>query len=448
MTRRFVFIALVISIAMPALHAQTTCNGSRLLTVGGPIRLDVPAFNVTLPDPTAPETVVDVSHPALTRYATPTVIFEYAFPDTRPISIYFAAVRPEAQSYTVDDQTPVFQVAAQSASSVGRVEVRQILLDHPLVFDAGELLAIEVMPASGTSSGLVFYDSPSPQGVLVGNIRLTQTGAAALSDLASIRSTAVAVNMAATVACGVVPAPELFIPDVGDIQGLAHYVTDVTLFAVSPTFSAPVTANWTIRDRQQNPNAVTLINGTATTGSSGLGTFTTLPTTSYFGTMTISFPGYNGLYQTNDTSRLSDDVTATARIVARIPLGETGSSINGVSCEKIGHVIAVPFHIVPNHRVNIGIASAQLNSCGIFKAATSVLVSVNGGAPVTIAMPAESIQLNDITATNSPLPGAAGLTDGVVTITVTDEATRVVGYSSLLDNTSQSATLNYGTVVR
>ena len=178
-----------------------------------------------------------------------------------------------------------------------------------------------------------------------------------------------------------------------------------------------------------------------------VGTLNGLPD-AYVGSMTLSVPGYNGKYKNNDTLRLSDDAIATARITARIPLGETGSSINGVSCERIGHVIAVPFHVTANHRVNIGIASAQLNSCGIFKPATSVVARVNDGASVLVAMPAETFQLDNITGPNTPLTDAIGLTDGVVYITVTDEASRIVAYSSLLDNTSQSATLTYGTVVR
>ncbi|MGZ7041511.1 MAG: hypothetical protein ACXVH7_06960, partial [Thermoanaerobaculia bacterium] len=78
----------------------------------------------------------------------------------------------------------------------------------------------------------------------------------------------------------------------------------------------------------------------------------------------------------------------------------------------------------------------------------AVVARVNDGANVIIAMPAETFQLDNITGPNSPLPGAIGLTDGVVYLTVMDEASRIVAYSSLLDNTSQSATLTYGTVVR
>jgi len=428
-----------------SLQAQTTCGGTRLLTVGGPLRLDVEGFFPTLPDQTGIMTVIDVSRPAMTRYATPSLLFEYVFPDARPVQIFFAAVRASGQTYRIVDQEPTFQIAASVGTGPGRAEVRQIVFDHPLVFDSGDLLATVVRPATGTAPGLVFFNSASPQGVLVGNIDLAQAGSAQLSQLASVRSGAAAVVVQGTIECAAIPAPELFIPVVGDIQGLAHYSTDVSLFT-GPGFAGPVTINWTVRDRTLNPNAPTSITGTAATTNS-VGTITGLPA-SYLGSMTLSFPGYNGQYKTNDTIRLSDDAMATARITARIPLGETGSSINGVSCERIGHTIAMPFHVTENHRVNVGVASAQLNSCGIYAPATLVTVRVNNGASVTIPLPAETVQLDNITGPNSLLPDAIGLTDGVVYFTVTDEASRIVAYSSLLDNASQSATLTYGMVIR
>jgi hypothetical protein len=445
--------AALIGAASLSMHAQTTtCSGTRLLTVGGPLRLDLEGFFPGIADSSGRMTVIDVSRPALTRYATPSVLFSYVFPDGRPIQIQFAAVLVDGgQTYRISDQTPSFQIVQTPGVPSGRVEVRQIGFDHPLVFDNGQMLATIVRTASGTQPGLVFYNSSSPQGVLVGPVDLGQAGSAALSSFASIPSGAAAAVVQGAVDCAAIPAPELFIPVVGDIQGLAHYSTEVSLYA-GRSFAGPLTVNWTVRDRTRNAGSATLITGSAVTTSTSnstdsVGTLTGLPA-SYLGSMTLTFPGYNGTYKTNDTRRLSDDAIATARITARIPLGETGSSINGVSCERIGHTIAVPFHVTANHRVNIGIASAQLNSCGIFKPSTAVVARVNAGPDVIIAMPAETFQLDNITGANSPLAGAAGLTDGVVYITVTDEASRIVAYASLLDNTSQSATLTYGTVVR
>ena len=445
-------VASVICAASLSIHAQTTCSGTRLLTVGGPLRLDLEGFLPGVADSTGRMTVIDVSRPALTRYAAPSVLFEYVFPDTRPIQIQFAAVQVDnGQTYRIIDQEPTYQISPSTGVPAGNAEVRQIAFEHPLVFDSGQMLATIVRAASGTQPGLVFYNSSSPQGVLVGGVDLGQAGSATLSNFTSVPRGAAAAVVQGTIDCAAIPAPELFIPVVGDTQGLAHYSTDVSLYA-GRSFAGPLTVNWTVRDRTRNPNSTTLITGSASTVSmsnstDSVGTLSGLPP-SYLGSMTLTFPGYNGRYKTNDTVRLSDDAIATARITARIPLGETGSSINGVSCERIGHTIAVPFHVTANHRVNVGIASGQLNSCGIFKPSTAVVARVNTGQDVIIAMPAETIQLDNITGANSPLADAIGLTDGVVYITVTDEASRIVAYASLLDNTSQSATLTYGTVVR
>ncbi|MGZ4809904.1 MAG: hypothetical protein ACXV7D_11320 [Thermoanaerobaculia bacterium] len=449
---RFALALMVISTAL-SVHAESlACTGNRLLSVGGPIRLDAEVFFFGVADTTGRMTAIDVSRPALTRYAAPFALFAYVFPDSRPIQIQFSAVQVDnGQTYRIIDQGPAYQIFPTTGIQPGQAEVRQIAFDHPLVFDSGQMLATTVRPATGTAPGLVFYDSASPQGVLAGAVDLVQAGSAPLSSFSSLPRAAAAAVVQGAIDCATIPAPELFIPVVGDIQGLAHYSTDVTLYGARPFFS-PLTTNWTIRDRTRNPNSATLLTGSVVTpavsgGRDPFGTLSGLPD-SYAGSMTLSFPDYTGVYKNNDTLRVSDDAMATARITARVSLGETGSSINGVSCERIGHRIAVPFHVTANHRVNIGIASAQLNSCGIYKAATAVVARVNDGPNVIIAMPAETFQLDNITGPNSPLPGAIGLTDGVVYLTVMDEASRIVAYSSLLDNTSQSATLTYGTVVR
>ncbi|MGZ4809905.1 MAG: hypothetical protein ACXV7D_11325, partial [Thermoanaerobaculia bacterium] len=298
--------------------------------------------------------------------------------------------------------------------------------------DRGDAFALIIRPAAGTKAGLVFYESPGPAGVLVASADLGNLGQVDASQFRPIRGMAMAA-FARGNACGDVPAPELLLPVVGDITGRAHYSTDVSLFTPNASI-----ANWTIRDRTRDGNAPTVISGTSTP----TGSITALPA-AYLGSMTISAAGAEAR-----GSRFSDQASATARITASTPLGETGSSIAGVSCERIGHTIAVPFHVTPGHRVNIGIASAQLNSCGIFRPATAVTVRVNDGAPVSVAMPAESIQLDDITGDISPLPAAKRLTDGIVYVSVTDEGSRIVAYSSLLDNVSQSATLTIGLVDR
>src|SRR4029078_6048359 len=106
----------------------------------------------------------------------------------------------------------------------------------------------------------------------------------------------------------------------------------------------------------RDPGVATVVTGT----SSPVGAISSLPA-SYLGSMTLSAPS-----AAPRGTRVSDRASAVARITADIAAGETGSSIGAVSCEQLGHTIAVPFHVTAGHRVNIGIASAQLNSCSIY----------------------------------------------------------------------------------
>ena len=430
------FRALIALLLLPLLTA-TTPPPQCITTVGGPFRIDsggrIDNTGITF---------IDVSHPAPALYAYPSIRFAYRFSSNQPVAMLFATVRAEGQTYRIIDQSHVDFFFPTTGVPLGTLEVREMVFDHPLVFDKGDMFAV-ISRAPGGVQGLPVYGSTSPQGILVSNSDLGTAGTLDVSKFRSIRAASFGAALQTTIPCAQLPVPELFIPVVGDIQGLAHYSTEVSVFT-GPLPRAEV-IDWAIRDRTRNPNAPSLITG-STPMSSFTATVDGLPA-SYVGTMTLAFPFYALRQQEAETPNLSDEVTATARITARIPLGETGSSINAVSCEKIGHTIAVPFHVTPGHRVNIGIASAQLNSCGIFRPATSVVATVNGVSRA-IAMPAESIQLDNITAEGSPLPDAIGLTDGVVTFTVTDEASRIVAYSSLLDNTSQSATLTYGTVIR
>jgi len=406
------------------------CPDGDVVTVGAPFRLDVGAAAVDLPPGTV--TIIDRTKPSANLFPAPVGMIRYKFPDSRAVSILFASLHVLGSTYRINDYFGSFQIAATPGIPFGTPEVRTFTFHHPLVFDRGDVFAVVIRPAEGTSSGLVMYESSPPSGVLIGSVDIGQQGSVGISQLRPVRGVAMAA-FARGNACGEVPAPELLLPVVGDITGRAHYSTDVSLYA--PVDS---TLTWTIRDRLRDAGAPTLINGSAASNGSLAG----LPP-SYLGSMTLSVPALRGR-----GTRASDDVSATARITARTALGETGSAITAVSCERIGHTIAVPFHVAPGYRVNIGIASAQLNSCGIFKAATAIIARVNDGAPVTLAMPAESIQLDDVTGDNTTLQDARGLTDGVVYLSVTDEAARIVAYSSLLDNTSQSSTLTIGSVIR
>jgi hypothetical protein len=89
------------------------------------------------------------------------------------------------------------------------------------------------------------------------------------------------------------------------------------------------------------------------------------------------------------------------------------------------------------------------STCGVFTPAKAVVVEVNDFADnVLVQMPAESLQLDDITGPASPLASARGLSDGVVRVTVVDEATRIVGYAAVIDNTSNAGTITIGRVDR
>jgi len=428
MNRHLVIFAVALLLAAAAYAVDEGCPDGEIVTVGAPFRLDLEPVDPHLPPGTV--TIVDMTKLSTNLFPAPVGYIRYVFPDERAVNIEFASVHVRGTTYRINDYFGGFSIGPTPGIPFGTPELRAFTFHHPLVFDRGDAFALIIRPAAGTKAGIVFNDSSLPAGVLAGNIDLGNLGSVDASQLQPIRGVAMAA-FARGHACGDVPAPELLLPVVGDVNGRAHYSTDVSLFAPAAT-----SVNWTIRDRTRDPNAPTMITGT----SSPPGTISGLPAP-YLGSMTISVPG-----ATAKGSRFSDAVAATARITARIPLGETGSSIGAVSCERIGHAIAIPFHVTPGHRVNVGIASAQLNSCGIFRPATAVTARVNDGAPVTIAMPAESIQLDDITGESSPLPAASGLTDGVVYISVTDEGSRIVAYSSLLDNTSQSATLTIGAV--
>ncbi len=63
-------------------------------------------------------------------------------------------------------------------------------------------------------------------------------------------------------------------------------------------------------------------------------------------------------------------------------------------------------------------------------------------------MPAQSIQLNNITALDSPLPSLAAAIDAVVTIEVTDNASRIAAYLSVLDNRSQDSVVITGIPIK
>jgi hypothetical protein len=109
-------------------------------------------------------------------------------------------------------------------------------------------------------------------------------------------------------------------------------------------------------------------------------------------------------------------------------------------------VVKIPINVPPNHRMNVGIASAPLTSCGIYADATSVDIAVDNGAFVTVLMPNGSIQLDDVTGKLSTI--APNKTTGLITIRVRDDAARIAAYASVIDNQSEAASVTLATVER
>jgi hypothetical protein len=123
--------------------------------------------------------------------------------------------------------------------------------------------------------------------------------------------------------------------------------------------------------------------------------------------------------------------------------------LKAVGCHGIGRRFLVPFHVTPNHRLNIGIASAQIASCGVSAPAKAVTIRVLQPIPgsiVTVPMPGESTQLNNVTSPGSVVPDAIGLTDGIFEVRVADEASRILVYTVLQDNVSQDTAAGYGLI--
>ena len=173
----------------------------------------------------------------------------------------------------------------------------------------------------------------------------------------------------------------------------------------------------------------------------------------FFGTLTIAFPAPAGFPISaglgNNDAVVSMGSTISA-VTAACSGGETGATLAGVGCRGIGKRIQIPFHLRPNHRLHIGVASAFLPACGATHPATSVIVRLQQpfvGSEVRVPMSGESLQLNNITDPGSAIPGALGLTDGVIEVRVTDESTRIIGYVVTVDNTAQDSSPSYGLII-
>jgi len=386
-----------------------------------------------------PETFIAGSRPATARLAVSEVDLRMLTTSATPFTVRFVAFRPSEANYIARNVSAVLSL---SATPPGQVVAATI--NPPLQFEPGDVLGVTFYSASGggptvvntpARSGFLIFHGDAPAGTQFGRDSATRY----------VSSFVLAVEAVSNAPCEQLPYPEILVPVVGDVVGAAHFVTDLVAQFAPSQFGGPVTLHLTLHDRMGgSPRIATAtVNGAVGAAYHPASLATALNVTPpYFGPLTIAFldgPGF-----------LTNAVYASARITAPGTCGggETGSAVDGVGCDRIGREIAIPFHVPAGHRLNVGIASAEMNSCGIFVPATSAEVWVNGGPHVIVPMPGESTQINDITGAGASPYRSAGVTDGIVVVRVTDEATRIVAYSSLADNASQDSAIALGSVLQ
>jgi hypothetical protein len=419
-----------------ASEAGAACNGNRVVNIGG-----LASGGTTYADnfPVYPDTFIDLSRPARARVAISVINFRMNTFSASPFTVRFIAFKPSGSEYVARNVSATMSFTRSAAS-----ELYTAVLTPAVQFEAGDLLGATFYSASG--GGVTSAESTQPSGYLIFHSD-APAGTHLARDSAARLLTAYRLQMEAlaTVDCSLAP-PELFIVAVGDVTGSAHFVTDLTLVQ-SPRCCGgggwPI--HMTLRDRLSGSLVVATADSTSTIGvayhPASLATALAV-SPPYLGSLTLRF---------SDLFANTAEMAASARITANVAAcsgGGTGASVDAVSCPGIGREIAIPFHLAPNQRMNVGAASAQLNSCGVFAPSTSVDVWVNSNTPRTIGMPGESMQLGDFTGAGGAQFGSVGMTDGVIHFRVTDEASRIVAYTSILDNTSQDSSTSLGMVLR
>ena len=177
---------------------------------------------------------------------------------------------------------------------------------------------------------------------------------------------------------------------VGDVTGSAHFTTDLCCLD-HYHFIGSDTWHFTLRDRVGgSPRVITkdIVVPISSTFAPASLTTALGASGSYFGPLTIDFM----------QAWVELVATGSASITAPSAGGGTnGSAVPAVGCSGIARIYdTIRFKAPPaNHRLNLGVASAELNSCGVF--AAEVEIWINDGPHVIVAMPGESIELNDIT---------------------------------------------------
>lgn len=393
------------------------------------------------------QTVFDLSRPARQAIDVSRLEFSY-FSVGTTFSIRFVAVRASGTRYSVVAQSANLPITVSSAN------LYVVDLAQPLHFEAGDMLGAETNATAADAPGYSLADNPGgfaivPAALAVGSSVDRDSFVNTLDS-----SLVLSIEAVGRVDCATIPPFEVIVP-VGDVVGggNTHYRSNFDVFLRGVGFGGPFEITETLRDRLATPGSVRSVSVTSTdfginvprhedSVAELLGT-----PTPFFGTLAIAFPFTSGY-----TRNWENDATVSSTISAETAAcsgGGTGSTLKAVGCHGIGRAFLVPFHVPPGHRLNIGIASAQLASCGVTVPAKVVTIRVLqpiAGAVVTVPMPGESTQLNSVTSPGSPLPDAVGLTDGIFEVRVADEASRILVYTVLQDNVSQDTAAGYGLV--
>jgi hypothetical protein len=393
-------------------------------------------------------TYIDFTRPARVPTSVDHVDFAFVSEDGLPFTVAFEVVTVSGTTYRIAAKSDPFVFTPPAGTFPG---VKTYAVNIPqLSFPGGSLLGVTVMSQSPISKlGSTTSDLPGSYAYVAADPAVGRTfdrdelslgdGARAIAAEA-INSTRIAAPIATCVAP---PSVQLIVPMVGDTAGIgAHYATDVTIMTNFAGQPSSVFAVLSVRDRISGAVIPHAIQNLPTRGVTPVGDLgDALQTRPFIGSLALVVQSYTGAGEYD-----ARYVTAVARITGTTACGETDVTIPAVSCSGIGRVVKIPINVPPNHRMNVGIASAPMTSCGIYAEATSVDIAVDNGAFVTAPMPNGSTQLNDVTGRFSAI--APNKTTGLITIRVRDDAARIAAYASVIDNQSEAATVTLATIER
>jgi hypothetical protein len=393
-------------------------------------------------------TYIDFTRPARVPTGVNHVDFAYVAEDGLPFTVAFEAVTVSGTTYRIAAKSDPITFTPPAGTFPG---VTTYGVNIPfLTFPAGSLLGVTVVTQSPFSKlGTTTSDVPGSYAYFAADLAAGTTidrDATSLGDGArvlaveAINSTRITAPIATCVAP---PDVQLLVPMTGDTAGVgAHYATDVTILTNFAGQPGSIFGTLSVRDRISGTTISHNIPNIPTRGVTPAGDLgDALQARPFVGPLAFAVQSYTGAGEYD-----ARYVTVVARITGTTACGETDITIPAVSCSGTGRVVKIPINVPPNHRMNVGIASAPLTSCGIYADATSVDIAVDNGAFVTVLMPNGSIQLDDVTGKLSTI--APNKTTGLITIRVRDDAARIAAYASVIDNQSEAASVTLATVER